>query len=216
MKTWITAAAVLLIAPMAMAQDVIIHDPNVTAGEVRADSGSLATNAINFEGSRQTDRLETTPNVQPPSLVGGNPCAIGASLGGSIVGFGISGAVMKEGDRCELRQSVALLANMGFVNESLVMFCMGNKEVATTFAALGMNCEQLAGVVPNQLRPVSLHGPAMPETEVIVSDAAGIVTKSRAGSCDDASYATAMTSSWDDVGSACRSRHLAVRAGADR
>jgi hypothetical protein len=48
-----------------------------------------------------------------PSIVGGNPCAVGATTGLSLPGFGIVGGGTWEGKGCERRQLAALLYNMG-------------------------------------------------------------------------------------------------------
>jgi hypothetical protein len=219
----IAATSALFASTMVQAQDVIINDPSVTAGEVNSNAGAAASNDITgldanivFEGSKQTDKLETTPNVTPPSLVGGNPCAIGASLGGSIVGFGISGAVMKEGDRCELRQSVALLANMGFVGQALVMFCMGNADIEETFTKLGYGCTDLVNMDPKQMDQVHTAGAGAMPPHGVTNEVILVSSTAQTGTCSDAEYNVAMSASWGDVNSACRTRHLAVRAGSTR
>lgn len=229
MKYLILAAA--LLAFPAFAQDVIINDPSVTAGEVNANSAAGAQNnvtgldaQVNFEAApyQNHSRVETVPNVTPPSIVGGNPCSIGGSLGGSILGFGIAGGVQTEGDKCETRQAVALLANMGYKAEALMMFCMNSEKVSNTYKAMGMNCTDLAGQLPTGTQfPATMSRAEPTPGEEAVEDAvqSGIVAtmnRDTVQSCSD--YNSAMNGSWDEASAGCKAMHVARigAAGIDR
>jgi hypothetical protein len=57
--------------------------------------------------------VRNTPEVIAPNVLGGNPCAIGASGGLSLPGFGFSAGTTWADKACERRQQAALLFNMG-------------------------------------------------------------------------------------------------------
>ena len=215
-KYLVLSVIAVLMSSAAMAQTTInIDDPTVTAGSLNANAGALSNTSITGMNAiiESADipsniKMENVPNVTPPSLVGGNPCSVGVSGGGSILGFGISAAVMQEGARCELRQSVALLANMGFVKESLVMFCQGNSDVAHTFESLGMTCVQLATAVPEQMNPImmqqgkALHSRSLEQAIPISSHK--IIN---ASNCSDSDYKVQVDGSWDEMSKSCQNKH---------
>jgi len=217
--------------------DVTINNPETNAGKVEANSGASTVTEITgldaditFDGTvipKNTDaRIATVPQVTPPAVIGGNPCTVGVSLGGSVVGFGISGAVSKEGVRCELRQSVALLFNLGYAEESLVLLCMNNKDVEEMFAALGRGpCASLVAELPEQLIPITPSGSqrAVPRPSDGVLTGAGAVNTSSAmptsdpSFCaDDRLYNEQLNLAWDEISPSCRARRVAVLAGATR
>jgi len=211
----ITVIAALMSSAAVSQTTINIDDPTVTAGSLNANAGALSNTSITGMNAiiESADipsniKMENVPNVTPPSLVGGNPCSVGVSGGGSILGFGISAAVMKEGVRCELRQSVALLANMGFVKESLVMFCMGNEDVSEMFRSLGMGCTELATATPEQMNPImmqqgkALHSRSLEQAIPISSSR--IAT---ARDCSDSDYQTQVDGSWDEMSKSCQNKH---------
>lgn len=59
----------------------------------------------------------------PPSVVGGNACAVGASGGMSVAGFGIAAGSTWADRACERRQQAALLFNMGESKVALELMC---------------------------------------------------------------------------------------------
>jgi hypothetical protein len=67
--------------------------------------------------------VRNVPEVVPPSVVGGNPCAIGASGGPAVAGFGISAGGTWADKACERRQQAALLFNMGEQRVALELMC---------------------------------------------------------------------------------------------
>ena len=66
-------------------------------------NGTLNTNTSG------TTTLRNVPEVIAPSIVGGNPCSVGASGGGAVAGFGISFGATWADRACERRQESALL-----------------------------------------------------------------------------------------------------------
>ncbi len=67
--------------------------------------------------------VRNTPAVIPPSVVGGNACAVGASGGMSVAGFGIAAGSTWADRACERRQQAALLFNMGESKVALELMC---------------------------------------------------------------------------------------------
>jgi hypothetical protein len=67
--------------------------------------------------------VRNTPEVIPPSVMGGNPCAVGASGGMSVAGFGIAAGGTWADRACERRQQAALLFNMGEQKVALELMC---------------------------------------------------------------------------------------------
>jgi hypothetical protein len=86
-----------------------------TTGTDAAASSAAATSGNSVTGTNftSTQTLRNTPEIIPPSIVGGDPCTVGASGGVTLPGFGIVTGGSWEGKACERRQLAALLFNMG-------------------------------------------------------------------------------------------------------
>lgn len=67
--------------------------------------------------------MRNTPEVIAPSVVGGNACAVGASGGLSLPGFGLALGATWADRACERRQQAALLFNMGEQKVALELMC---------------------------------------------------------------------------------------------
>jgi hypothetical protein len=67
--------------------------------------------------------VRNTPEVIAPSIVGGNPCAVGASGGLSLPGFGLAAGATWADKACERRQQAALLFNMGEQKVAVELMC---------------------------------------------------------------------------------------------
>ena len=99
---------------------------------VEANSESITTTtqgnaqSVSFNSATPLGRTElvTVPDAIAPSIVGGNPCVVSASIAGSGLGFGFSAGVGLQDPECEARQQVALLVNMGAVDVAIARFCM--------------------------------------------------------------------------------------------
>ncbi len=83
-------------------------DPSAAGGTPAA--GGDPAYSINYSGGYS---VRNVPEVIAPNMVGGNPCAIGASGGLAFSGFGISGGATWADKQCERRQQAALLYNIG-------------------------------------------------------------------------------------------------------
>jgi uncharacterized protein GlcG (DUF336 family) len=76
--------------------------------------------SINYSGGYS---VRNVPEVIAPNVVGGNPCAIGASGGLAVSGFGISGGATWADKQCERRQQAALLFNIGKQKAAVELMC---------------------------------------------------------------------------------------------
>lgn len=101
---------------------------NVNVGYTGDPSGNSSTGAGNTSSEQYIGygggyTVRNTPEVIPPSVVGGNPCAIGASGGMAVAGFGIAAGGTWADRSCERRQQAALLFNMGESKVALELMC---------------------------------------------------------------------------------------------
>jgi hypothetical protein len=96
---------------------------------------------VNYSGSYT---VRNTPEVIPPSIVGGNACAVGASAGMSMAGFGIAGGATWADKQCERRQQAALLFNMGEQQVALALMCQDDN----VRAAMRVGGKPCTGDVP--------------------------------------------------------------------
>lgn len=85
-----------------------------------AGTGGDPTVNMNYSGSYT---VRNTPEVIPPNVMGGNPCAVGASGGLSMPGFGLAMGATWADRACERRQQAALLFNMGEQKVALELMC---------------------------------------------------------------------------------------------
>jgi hypothetical protein len=85
-------------------------------------TGDPATSGgyLNYGGSYT---VRNTPELIPPSVVGGNPCSVGASGGVSLPGFGVALGGTWADRACERRQQAALLFNMGEQKVAMELMC---------------------------------------------------------------------------------------------
>lgn len=176
-KTLLSAICVLAIFP-AYAQTNTGTGTSTVDSRTNSNAGAAANPSINqnFGGTpaNTTQNLNNVPAIQLPSVIGGNPCGIGGSLGGSVMGFGIGGGMMVEGESCEQRQRLALYHNIGMARlnagdragaqawfaVSHEVACQ-NKETRQHFKVAGMPCAadraQAAAQVPVAPVPVQAN-----------------------------------------------------------
>ena len=111
---------------------------------------ATGTQNLNYGGSYT---VRNTPEVIAPNVAGGNPCAVGASGGIGLPGFGLTAGTTWADKACELRQKVALLYNMGEPALAREMMCQDDDKLRAAMQRLGKPC----GV---DLRTAALRGPA--------------------------------------------------------
>jgi hypothetical protein len=113
---------------------------NVTVGYTGTGGGTTDPGwndqQIGYSGSYT---VRNTPEVIPPNIVGGNACAVGASAGVSVAGFGLAGGATWADRACERRQQAALLFNMGEQKVALELMCQDDN-VRTAMRVGGKPC----------------------------------------------------------------------------
>jgi hypothetical protein len=97
--------------------------------------------------------IHNVPEVIPPNVVGGNPCAIGASGGLAVSGFGIAGGATWADKQCERRQQAALLYNFGKQKAATELMCQDDS-VRAALRIAGEPC------VADQMQPPAAHAAA--------------------------------------------------------
>ena len=112
--------------------------------------------------------VRNTPEVIPPSVVGGNPCSVGASGGLSLPGFGIALGGTWADKACERRQQAALLFNMGEQTVAYEMMCQDDNVRAAMRSA---NKPCIADTAPVAQAPA----PAISQAPAVQAPAAPIV-----------------------------------------
>jgi hypothetical protein len=134
-----------------------VVDPAAATGTLASTGTGTGTGTGTNYTSTQT--IRNTPEVIAPSIVGGNPCTVGASTGLALPGFGIVGGGSWEGKGCERRQLAALLFNMGHDNptergqllqQAAVEVLCKNDDVRDALARVGQPCvgDRVVAAVP--------------------------------------------------------------------
>lgn len=138
---------------------------------------------LNYGGSYT---VRNTPDVIAPNVVGGNPCAVGASGGIGLPGFGLSAGGTWADKACELRQKVALLYNMGEPAVARELMCQDDPKLRAAMQRLGKPCGvDLAGVqAPAPAAPTIAPAAAPAHTAAVP------VTKGKPEWCKRASPST--------------------------
>jgi hypothetical protein len=139
-------------------------------------------------GGNYTQTLRNTPEVIAPSIVGGNPCTVGASGGVSLPGFGLAVGGSWEGKGCERRQLAALLYNMGHDRTD------GTAQIQLQDAAVEVLCENedVRTSLRNVGRPCIIDRPAITAPTVAVTQQPHVIPAPpwhRADWCDTSSLA---------------------------
>ena len=93
---------------------------------------SNANNAISFQ-----DRLQAPAGVATP-VFASHSCAIGGSLGLSGPGFGVTGGKAKSDPKCDLRETVRILATL---NPALALSLLCQEDPAVAKAAGPDGCK---------------------------------------------------------------------------
>jgi hypothetical protein len=134
------------------ATNVYVTDPNGGSGTSGAGTaatspstpgaGTAATSPAtsnlntNYSGSYT---VRNTPEVIAPNVMGGNPCAVGASGGVALPGFGITAGGTWADKACERRQQAALLFNMGEPMVARELMCQ-DEQVRKAMLSGGKPC----------------------------------------------------------------------------
>lgn len=101
-----------------------------------SSTGTTGGGSLNYGGSYT---IRNTPEVIPPSVVGGNPCAVGASGGVALPGFGLALGGTWADKACERRQQAALMFNMGETKVAYELMCQ-DEHVHQAMVSSGKPC----------------------------------------------------------------------------
>lgn len=105
--------------------------------------------------------VHNVPEVIPPSWGGQNVCAVGASGGVGVAGFGITLGGMWSDSGCERRNSAVVLYQMGEHKAAVALMCQ-DPHVATAMREAGKPC-------PGTAPAVSRAAPAEPARPAIAA-----------------------------------------------
>ncbi len=124
-------------------------------------TGTTGGGSLNYGGSYT---IRNTPEVIPPSVVGGNPCAVGASGGLSLPGFGVALGGTWADKACERRQQAALMFNMGEAKVAYELMCQ-DEHVHQAMVSSGKPCTADTAPIA-QAQTSTIQPPAAPVTNV--------------------------------------------------
>jgi hypothetical protein len=150
-----------------------------TEGSGTGGSGSTGTGTtggyLEYGGGYT---VRNTPEVIAPSIVGGNPCSVGASGGMSLPGFGLALGATWADKACERRQIAALMFNMGEKTVAFEVMCQDDvtraamktagKPCVADIAAVAQAMApamQIAALAAPAVAPTMAQAPAVPKPE---------------------------------------------------
>jgi hypothetical protein len=148
-----------------------------STGTTAAGSGDPATGTASSSGDPATGTaigsndptvsysgsytVRNTPEVIAPNVLGGNACAVGASGGIALPGFGLAMGATWADRACERRQQAALLFNMGEQKVALELLCQDDN-VRSAMKTGGKACAADIAVAQVPAPVVALPDPAAP------------------------------------------------------
>jgi hypothetical protein len=145
-----TAAPVKAATPVAAATPApaaVSHTTSVTTAltatshSVSHASSSATGGTVNVQQSGYGGHsYNNTPDLGGIALSGGNPCTVSASAGITGPGLGVLFGASGEGHNCVLRQTAAMLANMGQGVAAMEILCQSGMEVRVALANAGTPC----------------------------------------------------------------------------
>ena len=151
-------------------------------------SSTTSTGQYQYIGYGGGYTVRNTPDIQPPNVLGGNPCAVGASGGLSVSGFGIAGGATWADRQCERRQQAALLYNMGEPKVALELMCQDDN-VRAAMRLSGRPCTtDVAAAQPAAVAAAPVASPTPPVVQVAA--AAPVRAEPRPAWCDKAAPTT--------------------------
>lgn len=140
----VLAAPVMITGPaVAQTVDASANSQSVAQNQVIVGSGA-GGGKLEYDGSYS---VRSNPDVVPPMISGGaNPCVVGMSAGGSVVGFGMSAGGSWNDLDCERRNLSIVLLNAGKQFDDPRLAAAGievlchNDEVAAALEVAGRPC----------------------------------------------------------------------------
>lgn len=118
------------------------------SGDPTSHVYSQANDDVHYSGGYT---VHNVPEIIPPSFGGTNVCAVGASGGVGVAGFGVTLGGSWSDSGCERRSEAVVLYQMGEHNAAIALMCQ-DKHVAEAMQAVGRGCGP-------QSRPVATKAP---------------------------------------------------------
>lgn len=117
---------------------VSVHNTVTTGG---SSSGGSSSGGSGGGGGGGGGGGNNVPDLLLPSIVGGNPCTVGVSFGGIGSGGGGGIGASWESHECSLRQSAAILANLGLTRASVETLCRTSMDERWALRNAGWFCK---------------------------------------------------------------------------
>ncbi len=163
-----------------------------SAADPSSGTGASGTTGGGYTGTGYSGSytVRNTPEVIPPSVVGGNPCAVGASGGLSLPGFGIAAGGTWADKACERRQQAALMFNMGETKVAYELMCQ-DEHVHQAMVSSGKPCTADSPPAPvAQAQAPAMTAGVVPAPAPVVLAAAHIPAAPRPAWCAKAAPST--------------------------
>jgi hypothetical protein len=146
---------------------VATANADASAGAVAtSNSGSFSTASTGPSNANANNAISITDRLQVPSGVAtpvfaSHSCALGGSLGLSGPGFGVTGGKAKSDPKCDLRETVRILATL---NPALALALLCQEDPAVAKAAGPDGCKLPAAPAP-VVQPPAAECPVNAERE---------------------------------------------------
>lgn len=120
--------------------DVTITNTVSPSAQGRRGGGSGGGRRVVDRSSGGGGSAGAGPELVAPGIVGGNPCTVGVSLGGIGQNGGGTLGWSWESHECSLRQSAAILANLGLTKASVETLCRTSNDERWALRNAGVYC----------------------------------------------------------------------------
>lgn len=162
MKFFRLAAIAAVVFPVVSANAQTTQQETLSAAQAIAIVGGTGGG-----GGTARSRVETVPNVIPPSMQGANPCNIGASGGAGWMGFGASAAVLAESTRCRGQEWFRFQMMAGNAAAAQAIACRTDSDMRQAYLDVGQPCPQdrPAGT-PSNVPPAPTNVSAAPTAAI--------------------------------------------------
>ena len=107
MKTFLSITALILFPALAIAGG---DNGDRRSGQINAQAQGQIQGQL--QGQAQQNVINDTGDAYAPSISGGNPCALGASVGVAGVGTPAAAGIQFAGRKCVVRQEVRLMSDI--------------------------------------------------------------------------------------------------------
>ena len=107
------------------------------------NSAPIPTTTTQNDITSGTTTIKNTPSTVAPNIFSGSPCAVGAAIGGSGPGFGLSLGYTSTSDQCEQRMRAGLLLSANTPETTAVakeILCL-SEDTRTAFKMAGYPCQ---------------------------------------------------------------------------